>query len=548
MATERQKTEQAPKRPEEGTKPTDALAASSRGALFLIVLQVSTRALTFALNQVLLRFLSPALLGASVQLELFIISAHHFARESLRVACQRQPQGGDQAAINLSYLSLVGGVPIVIGFAQWYLRSGFPNVPYFVEALWVCQVAAMVELLSEPAFVAVQQNMQYGTRASAEASAVVLKTIATAGTVFWSQSRGLELGALPFAVGELAYCSTLTAVYIWRTIPTATKQNFSLLPKKIEQRRGQTFIFSRFPQTLVTLSVALYVQTGIKYLLTQGDVLVSTTFASLEDQGMYALAANYGGLIARMVFRPIEDTSRNLFAQLCSGTQPRAQDIKKAATVLRDTLRIYLTFSLVFALGPTAAPLLLRLVAGSRWTDSGAGDVLGTYTYCIPLLAINGVSEAFVAATASTGDLHRQSIWMGGFSLLFAGSAYVFLKVLALGAEGLVWANCVNMALRIIFNLSFAKEFFARHKQSFGLSDIVPTLLSIGATGGMSVLLAQAGPKGDNLLRDLVTVTGYGLAFVTLILGLERQFLLGCIQRYAPTSIRNRVGRWMPSS
>lgn len=236
MAQQEKKADLGSKKPQENTKSSDALAASSKGALFLIVLQVSTRALTFALNQILLRFLSPALLGASIQLELFIISAHHFARESLRVACQRQPEGGIQAAINLSYLSLVGGIPIILGFAQWYLRTGFPDVPYFVEALWLCQLAAGVELLSEPAFVAAQQNMQYGTRASAEASAVVLKTIATAGTVFWSQSQGLELGALPFAIGELAYCSALTAVYIWRTLPTATKQNFSLLPKKIEQR------------------------------------------------------------------------------------------------------------------------------------------------------------------------------------------------------------------------------------------------------------------------------------------------------------------------
>lgn len=255
----------------------DALAASSRGALFLIVLQVSTRALTFALNQILLRFLSPALLGASVQLELFIISAHHFARESLRVACQRQPEGGIQAAINLSYLSLTGGVPIVLGFAQWYLSTAVPDVPYFVESLWICQLAALIELLSEPAFVAAQQNMQYGTRASAEASAVVLKTIATAGTVFWSQSRGLELGALPFAAGELAYCTTLTVVYIWRTIPTATAKGFSLLLKKIEQR-------------CVSLII---VQANVSGVLTQVPfsemVKISSFLVSPENSSIYLL-------------------------------------------------------------------------------------------------------------------------------------------------------------------------------------------------------------------------------------------------------------------
>jgi hypothetical protein len=215
---------------------SDAVSSSARGAGFLILLQISSRALTFALNQVLLRFLSPALLGASVQLELYIISAHHFARESLRVACQRQPEGGIQAAINLSYLALAGGCPIALFLAQWYLSTSYPDVPYFVEALRICELAAIVELFSEPAFVAVQQNLLYKTRAAAEASAVVLKTFTTAAVVFWSQHKGVKLGVLPFAAGELAYCSGLTIVYLWQTTPVARAQNFSLLPRIVKSR------------------------------------------------------------------------------------------------------------------------------------------------------------------------------------------------------------------------------------------------------------------------------------------------------------------------
>lgn len=189
---------------------------------------------------------------------------------------------------------------------------------------------------------------------------------------------------------------------------------------------------------------------------------------------MYALSANYGGLIARMIFQPIETASRNLFANLCSAESQKSdpmnrkgksqkyqpnKNIVTASTTLQNILRVYTIFSLlVFTLGPQAAPLLLRLVAGKTW--SGAGEVLGTYCYYIPLLAINGVSEAFVAATASTKDLRDQSFWMAGFSVAFAGSAYVFLTVLELGAKGLVFANCVNMAARIVFNFTFVKTFF----------------------------------------------------------------------------------------
>lgn len=219
---------------------TDSVSSSgraARGAVYLILQQVASRALTFVFNQALLRFLSPALLGASVQLELYIISAHHFARESLRVASQRQPDGGGiQAAVNLSYLAIASGVPITLGLAQWYLSTSYPDVAYFREALRVCELAAVVELLSEPAFVAVQQNMMYKTRAAAESSAVFVKTGITAAIVFWSRHAGLELGVLPFALGELAYCTALTLVYLYQTIPVAKAENFSLLPKKIEKK------------------------------------------------------------------------------------------------------------------------------------------------------------------------------------------------------------------------------------------------------------------------------------------------------------------------
>jgi oligosaccharide translocation protein RFT1 len=193
---------------------------------------------------------------------------------------------------------------------------------------------------------------------------------------------------------------------------------------------------------------------------------------------MYALSANYGGLIARMLFQPIEISSRNLFASLCARSKLESdvnqksshaeldkaakENIRTAADILTTILRLYASGSLlVSALGPTLAPILLRLVAGSRWSDSGAGAVLGTYCYYIPLLAINGVSEAFVAATASTKDLRNQSFWMGANFVVFAGSAYAFLRVWQLGAQGLVFANCVNMALRIMFNLRYIKSYFA---------------------------------------------------------------------------------------
>lgn len=220
--------------------------------------------------------------------------------------------------------------------------------------------------------------------------------------------------------------------------------------------------------------------------------------ATLQEQGVYALAANYGGLVARMVFQPVENSSRNLFASLCSTSastdaeqynlkvngsastkektksNPNADskanveqtNIATAVSMLKDLLHVYAIMSTIcLVLGPTLAPLLLRLVAGSRWTAGDAGSVLGAYTIYIPFLAINGVSEAFVAATASTKDLRNQTIWMAGFSVLFGASAWFFVVMLEGGARGFIWANCVNMALRITFNLYYVKGYFGERGQ-----------------------------------------------------------------------------------
>lgn len=214
----------------------NVVSASARGATFLILLQIGSRAITFALNQYLLRFLSPELLGVSVQLELYKMGTMYFARESLRVAAERRSDGGVQAAVNLSYLAIIAGLPIGAILAEWYLTMRVLNIAYFAEALRVNQLAAIVELLMEPAFTVVQQNLMYGSRAAAEGSSVILKTLTVFALFLWGNAKGLNLGVLPYAVGELVNSIVLTSVYWALTSPVAKEKKFSLFPKKMQTR------------------------------------------------------------------------------------------------------------------------------------------------------------------------------------------------------------------------------------------------------------------------------------------------------------------------
>jgi len=48
------------------------------------------------------------------------------------------------------------------------------------------------------------------------------------------------------------------------------------------------------PQQLLRLSVTMTLQSILKHILTEGDKLILSWLSPLEDQGGYAVAANYG--------------------------------------------------------------------------------------------------------------------------------------------------------------------------------------------------------------------------------------------------------------
>jgi oligosaccharide translocation protein RFT1 len=262
------------------------------------------------------------------------------------------------------------------------------------------------------------------------------------------------------------------------------------------------------------------VQSIVKHVLTQGDTFLITALASPAAQGIYALANNYGGLLARLILQPIEESSRNKFGKLLSTVDgaPSKAKIEEARKDLLMLLRSYVLLSVcVLSVGPTVAPLLLKIVAGSRWTTSGAGDVLATYCYYIPLLAFNGLTEAFVSSVATESEVNRQSVWMLAFSAGFAGSAFLFLRILELGAQGLVWANVLNMSFRVIWSTAFIKSYLNRHGSTFTFSEIAPTPLTLAAGLGTYAVLRQTATTFNGGFTDIIKSGGVGAVFVVIL-------------------------------
>lgn len=571
--------------------PEKDTGSAIRGASLLIVLQVASRVITFIANQLLLRFLTAQLLGVSAQLEVYYLSVLFFARESLRVAIQRQGTGGgdtydggndvdgeeddhggddgkrtkareekletqvtrardSQSVVNIAHLSLGLGLVSSLGLGWVYLRYvdvATASTPYLDTALRIYGTAALVELLSEPAFVVLQHRLRFGPRAAAESIATFLRCFVTFGAANWGWKQRLDLGVLPFALGQLAYGVGLLVVYMWYGSGLASSEGFSLFPRpvgedttsrtaKSRSTTKESYVFGYLFTPTLQLATSLMSQSLVKHVLTQGDTFLVSILSDPRSQGVYALANNYGSLLARLVFQPIEESSRNYFSKLLSSPPASAssEEAEGAATVetqakraradLQALFKFYVLLGVVVvSIGPYAAPLLVQIIAGPRWSSSGAGSALAVYCLYIPLLAWNGVAEAFVASVATKSEVHRQSLWMGVFSLAFAAAGFVSLRVLELGAAGLVYANAINMFCRIIWSGEFISRYFRRNGVEFGWSALIPNgmaLYVLGTAtlwGAMSRAGISVGNVSSHVFRDLVVVGAVATPYVGLM-------------------------------
>lgn len=238
----------------------NVLASSATGTTFLILIQLASRVFTFASNQLVLRTLSPILLGIAAQLELYQVSILYFSRESIRVAIQRQPLGADssppcgkgsdgksgqlissQSVVNVSYLSFLLGIPCAIVFTMFYERLAPVQVletPFFKSSVAISGLASLMELSTEPFFAVIQQHMWYEKRAAVEMPAAFLKSFTTCFSFLYAFRTNRDVGALPFALGHLSYSIALVSGYCMSLLGSADDKGFSFLPARIRSRYG----------------------------------------------------------------------------------------------------------------------------------------------------------------------------------------------------------------------------------------------------------------------------------------------------------------------
>lgn len=250
----------------------DLLASAMYGTTFLVVIQLASRALTFAASQLVLRSLSPEVLGMAAQLDLYQASILQFSRESIRLAIQRQSLRATpttevyetecrhgksrqttettetrsmvlQSAVNISYLSFGIGTLLVVALNTFYFHLAPGEVsrkPFFQTSLSITGLALLLELSAEPFFAVVQQCMLYKTRAVVEMTAAFLKGIVVCSLFTWASWAGYDIGVLPFALSYLTYSLALICGYVISMSNEASNNDISFLLSPISPRYVDT--------------------------------------------------------------------------------------------------------------------------------------------------------------------------------------------------------------------------------------------------------------------------------------------------------------------
>ncbi|KAG9088044.1 Oligosaccharide translocation protein rft1, partial [Ceratobasidium sp. 392] len=309
----------------------DVAKGSVNSAYSLIALQVLSRVATFTLNQVLLRLASPKVFGtAAIQLDLLLSTVLFISREGVRNALLRIPRDSlsSPKVVNVSTLPVLLGAPLAFLITTGYrtIASDATRMqPHFDLAVSIYAAAALVDLLSEPLHNRAQGQMRFDLRVKAEGTAIISRSVFTVVSLYLA---GEEWSLVAFAGGQLASLA--------------------------------------FDPSSSKLALTMTGQSIFKHFLTEGDRIVISRVSPLEDQGGYAVASNYGSLVARILFQPIEESSRLYFSKLLSPPSTSTTDDSspqapksaqnQAATTLQSTLFIH--SHLALALTTLLAPLI----------------------------------------------------------------------------------------------------------------------------------------------------------------------------------------------
>ena len=447
---------------------------ATSNTIALVGLQFFTRALTFLLNAAIIRLTAPSILGiATVKFELLYNTVLFLSREGLRLALLRYTNDGDEEEwtrklVHMSWLALPCGIPVLIFFTFAYYHS-MPTeiiqanlIGYFWLAIIVYMITALVELALEPCYMICVHKQLIKKRVSVESLAMTLRVITVLSTCLIlksnnSPTRDLLIGLIAYPLGQIVHIIVLSVGFLkifHSAVPTTLS---SLLPiSEIDIDEGT-----------VQHALDMTKQVLLRYFLAQGDMWIVSIVSPLREQGVYAVATNYGSLLCRILFQPMEESALSFFSRTISSdnaskTDPEAPRKRKMALeCLEMVLKMDMLLSMfIIVYGIPMAGPTINIVLGKNWV--GLSGALRAYCLLLPLMAFSGVLEAFQHATMTRP-------WMSFYQLSSLGATAVFVVAAVIGTVswgpiGLISASIVNFTVRLSLGLYYLDFWIKSYK------------------------------------------------------------------------------------
>ncbi|KAK4688230.1 oligosaccharide translocation protein RFT1, partial [Tremellales sp. Uapishka_1] len=451
-------------------RPLDNLSSTLLTGRSLVLLQLLSRLLTFTLNQSLVRLASPEVFGtAAIQFDLIGSTILFLSREGIRNALlrtKRVDENGDISAADarLSIVPFRLGLLVTLVVSSIYLYSAplsTTTQPSFHLALSLYILSALVELLIEPLYIrslrAVPSKIH--VRVQAEGGMAIVKAVVTVASLVGLEKYWGGKALLGFALGQLTGSVWLAARYIWEFQET-TSLLWVSISKDEKRYNGET----------LALAVANTRQSLVKHVLTEADRIAVGRISPLSDQGGYAVAMNYGSLIARIIFQPLEETLQLFF----SSSLANPSTIPLLTFVLHASSHLLL---LLPAFLPPLLPPILPFLLPRRYLSTSAPSTLETYLcWYLPLLSLNGLLESFHTASATPDQVKNQARWMIASSAVFVVSLYSLTRLegVITTEQALIYSSCSSMIVRIAYAYRHARRWSPA--KAIRLRQIVPRL------------------------------------------------------------------------
>ncbi len=520
----------------------DIPAKAYRGLRLMMLVNGVQKLVIFLLNSSLLRRTSPDIMGvANVQLELFLSTLLFFAREGVRLALLREVVDSPekrQLFVNLSWLPAIVLFVGAIGFLAYaYCADHFSNslehhssqATMFVMLLYC--IGALFESCGEAWINLYQNSLHFTPKLGAETLALCVRSV----VVFVSLVH-FKIGVLGFGFGQLGYGLTHLLFVISHSGSIFDETETSLAVRDYCPRlsgecrwvSGSTLSFA-FSATASSL---------LKHVLTEADKITLTLTRTNVEQGVFAIANNYAGLVARLAFAPVEESARAAFARFSQTLTQLEADKKKASgrekdeekkVVLRDMAQLLARLLkavaalglVVVAFGPSFVSLAVNLFLAPQWRREETVQTLAAFCLYIGMLALNGVSEAFVYALAEgfTGI----NLTLGVSSAVYVVANYLLYEFYPqVGTAGVVLSGTAAYAVRVAINFHATWRYFQSHgldlaPHAKSLQPSLPMLATLGAVGAICAESSSRYAAQETLESGLVHLAIGAVSFVFVV-------------------------------